>query len=54
MQAFRYTEMLNMIQAGKLTPQNLIERTISLEQAADELPAMDKFQNHGVVVINRF
>ncbi len=54
MQAFRYTEMLNMIQAGKLTPQNLIERTISLEQAADELPAMDEFQNHGVVVINRF
>ena len=40
MQAFRYPEMLRMIQEGKLQPEKLIEKTISLEEAAMALPAM--------------
>ncbi len=54
MQAFRYPEMLGMIQSGKLRPERLIEKTISLEQAALALPAMDRFEHKGVMVIDRF
>ena len=54
MQAFKYGEMLEMIQSGKLRPELLIERTISLEQSVDLLPKMDQFKNSGVTVINSF
>ena len=54
MQAHRYPEMLEMIKAGKLKPELLIERTISLEEAAAALPNMDKFQHAGVLVIDSF
>ena len=54
MQAHRYPEMLEMIKAGKLKPELLIERTISLEEAATALPNMDKFQHAGVLVIDSF
>lgn len=54
MQAFRYPEMLRMIRVGKLQPEKLIEKTISLEEAALALPRMDDFLHRGVLVINRF
>jgi alcohol dehydrogenase len=54
MQAFRYAEMLRMIREGKLQPEKLIEKTISLEDAALALPKMDDFKQRGVLVINRF
>ncbi|GLU45324.1 zinc-dependent alcohol dehydrogenase family protein [Allomuricauda sp. NBRC 101325] len=54
MQAFRYPAMLEMIKSGKLQPEKLIEKTISLEQAAQELPLMNQFKNKGVTVINSF
>lgn len=54
MQAFRYADMLEMIQIGKLHPHKLIERTITLEEAAPALPAMDRFEQRGVLVINQF
>lgn len=54
MQAFRYPAMLEMIKNGKLRPQELIERSISLEEAIIELPAMDQFKNKGVLVIDKF
>ncbi len=54
MQAHKYPEMLNMIKEGLLRPQELIERTISLQEAVQALPAMDKFENKGVVVIDSF
>lgn len=54
MQAFRYPEMLGMIQSGKLHPEKLIEKTISLEEAALALPAMDRFEHSGVIVVDRF
>lgn len=54
MQAYKYPEMLDMIKAGKLQPEKLIEKTISLEQATTELTKMDSFLNKGVLVINSF
>ena len=52
MQAHRYPEMLEMIRSGKLQPQQLIEKTIDLAEAADALTQMDSFPNRGVVVID--
>lgn len=54
MQAFKYPEMLDMIKRGKLKPQNLIERTITLEEATSALTKMDSFENKGILVINSF
>jgi alcohol dehydrogenase len=54
MQAFRYAEMFEMIHSGKLKPELLICKTISLEEAPKALMNMDKFENIGVTVINRF
>ena len=54
MQAHKYTEMLKMIVEGKLHPEKLIEKTITLEEAIVALPNMNKFKNKGVLVINSF
>ncbi len=54
MQAFRYPEMLDLIQSGKLAPNKLIEKTISLEQARTALPAMNSFEHAGMLIINSF
>lgn len=54
MQAHRYPAMLQMIQAGLLSPERLIGQEISLEQAIPALMTMDSFQSPGVTIINRF
>ena len=54
MQAHRYPDMLAMIQAGKLSPEKLIGKTISLEQSIDALMNMDKFEAAGVTVVTKF
>jgi alcohol dehydrogenase len=54
MQAFRYGEMFEMIRTGKLKPQQLTGKTISIDEAPQTLMNMDKFENVGVTVINRF
>lgn len=54
MQAHKYPEMLEMIGSGKLHPGKLIQKTISLKQAAFSLPLMDQFEHKGVVVIDSF
>lgn len=54
MQAHRYGAMLELIRARRLQPQRLVGRTITLEQAAVELPAMATFPGVGVTVIDRF
>ena len=53
-QAHRYPELLSMIESGHLRPDKLIGKTISLEDALIELPAMDKFAGVGVTVLDRF
>jgi len=54
MQAHKYPEMLDFIKSGKLEPQKLIERTISLEDAIIELPKMGDFAHRGILVIDSF
>jgi alcohol dehydrogenase len=54
MQAFRYAEMFEMIKTGKLKPELLVGKTISLEDTPGALVDMDKFDNLGVTVINKF
>ncbi|TPW33461.1 zinc-dependent alcohol dehydrogenase family protein [Martelella alba] len=54
MQAWRYDAMLDMIATGKVQPQKLIGRHISLDEAVPLLTAMDKSQDIGISVIDRF
>lgn len=54
MQAYKYPEMFDMIKEGKLHPDKLIEKTITLEESTKALPNMNQFQNKGVWVINSF
>lgn len=53
-QAHRYPELLAMIEAGKLNPDRLIRRHISLDEAGPALASMDEFKNVGVTVISEF
>ena len=54
MQAYRYAEMLRMIDAGNLAPERLIGETISLEESIPALMSMNNFATTGVAVITRF
>lgn len=51
MQAFRYSEMMRMIEAGVLQPQKLVGKQISLDEAPAALAAMDSFQGTGITII---
>jgi len=53
-QAYKYSALLAMIQAGKLFPEKLIGKTISLEESLKELVNMDSFGGTGIKVINEF
>ena len=54
MQAFRYKAMMDMIATGKLKPQKLVGRRISLDEAPAALMAMDRSEGNGISVITRF
>lgn len=54
MQAHRYDDLFAMIEAGKLAPEKLIGKTITLEQSIDVLVNMNKFQGAGVTVVTEF
>jgi alcohol dehydrogenase len=51
MQAHRYPLMLEMIRTGQLQPQQLVQRTITLQEAPQALEAMGRFATPGVTVI---
>ncbi|HWR67135.1 MAG TPA: zinc-dependent alcohol dehydrogenase family protein [Bellilinea sp.] len=53
-QAYRYPALIDMIVTGKLHPELLVQRTISLEESLDELVNMDSFSSNGVTVITKF
>ena len=53
-QAHRYSVLLAMIKSGKLHPEKLIGKTISLDESAVELSRMNNFSGIGVTVINKF
>ncbi|WP_460096024.1 zinc-dependent alcohol dehydrogenase family protein [Pseudomonas sp. S3_C01] len=54
MQAHRYGAMMEMITSGKLAPEKLVGKTISLEQSIDALMNMDLFDTAGVTVVTQF
>lgn len=54
MQAHKYPKMLKMILDGKLQPDKLIHRTISLQEATTLLPQMNNFKHQGILVIDSF
>jgi len=54
MQAHKYPALLEMIKTGKISPEKLIGKTISLEESLYELITMDSFRSTGVMVINEF
>ena len=54
MQAYRYPALLAMIGAGRLRPDLLVGKRISLEESLTALVEMDSFRETGVTVINRF
>lgn len=53
MQAHQYPAMLNMILSGKLQPEKLIEKTISLQEATIALTNMHRFEQKGIWVIDK-
>ncbi len=54
MQAHQYQPIFEMIKAGKLSPEKLVNSTISLEESCTYLPNMNSFKENGVAVINTF
>lgn len=52
MQAHRYPQMLTMIADGRLEPQKLIGKTVSLDEAGLELPEMNEYAGPGISVID--
>ncbi|MDU8887236.1 zinc-dependent alcohol dehydrogenase family protein [Yeosuana sp. MJ-SS3] len=54
MQAYKYPELLEMIKKGKLHPEKLIEKNISLEECTQALPNMNKFDHKGVWLVDSF
>lgn len=54
MQAYRYSDMLELIINGQLDPKKLIGETISLEESLIKLTQMDQFSGIGMTVIDRF
>lgn len=53
-QAFRYAALMDMLEAGRLTPEKLIRREIGLDDAPEVLVGMDRFEGIGISVITRF
>lgn len=54
MQAHRYPDMLEMISAGRLSPEKLIGKTITLEESIAALTLMNDFSTTGVTIIAEF
>lgn len=52
MQAHRFGEMIEMIVAGRLKPNELIGRSVSLAEAPKVLMSMDQFDDVGVSIID--
>ena len=53
MQAHRYPEMMEMILNGRLRPEDLVTRAITLSEISQALPAMGEAHEPGVTVVER-
>ena len=54
MQAHRYPEMLRLVTTGKVQPERLVGKTLSLAEAGAELERMGRFSGEGISVIDAF
>ncbi len=54
MQAYCYADLFTMIAAGKLHPEKLVSKRITLDEAPSELAGMHDFKGIGITVIDRF
>lgn len=54
MQAYRYQAMMDMIRNGKLKPELLVGKKISLDEAPAALMAMGGFEGIGIGVVTKF
>ena len=54
MPATRYPSMLQMVEAKKLRPREMITETVGLDGASRVLEQMTTFQNVGVSIINQY
>jgi alcohol dehydrogenase len=54
MQAYRYQAMMEMIRTGKLKPELLVGKKISLDEAPAALMAMGGFEGIGIGVVTKF
>jgi len=50
----RYDELLRMIDAGRLAPDRLVTREVTLEAVSDRLAAMTDYDTHGLEVVTSF
>jgi alcohol dehydrogenase len=53
-QAYQYDRIFDLIRSGKVDPGKLVRKTLSLEEALDELVNMDQFSGLGISVVDRF
>lgn len=51
-QAYRYDAVWDMIKTNKLKPEMLLGKTISLEESIPALMAMDRYESHGITIID--
>ena len=54
MQAHKYPEIFGLIEAGKLQPEKLVEKTVDLQTGISHLLKMDTFESNGITVITDF
>lgn len=54
MQAHQYPRLLRLVASGRLEPGQLVQRTISLDEAPEALASLGSFSQAGVTVIDRF
>ncbi len=54
MQAHKYPEMFELIRKKNIDLNQLIGKTINLEESIEALPAMDQFEGSGVTIIDEF
>lgn len=54
MQAYRYGDMIKLIQQGKINPKAMVAKRMSLEESVNALKKMDDFAVDGVQMITSF
>lgn len=54
MQAWRFPDLLRMVENGSLTPGRLVTRTVDVHEAGTVIESMGEYKTTGVTVLNRW